>query len=369
MIGFSESSMDKSLEVDVLTANQLADWDVFVAAHPEGSIFHTSRWADVLERAFPHMKASFLAVRDPDSFSIIAGIPVFLVASPLLGRRLVSVPFSTWCSPLVSHRNQFGALLGKLESLRSEKGNTKLEIRCRGRESCGNLPSEWKCTPKWLHHALNLEELSSPEALWSKLPRTALRQVIRKAEKSNVRVTVEAGVGSAKEFFEPLVDSRKRIGLPMIPLRYFESLVTSFTEANVCFLHARKGERLLGSALLYFGNGICHYELIGEFSDRKEAGTMQIITWNAIKLAIERGCTEFSFGRTSVTNRGLIDYKRRWQAVEEPLSVLAFGEKEGDEEAASCSPSRTRLWMEKVFRIMPRRLYVIAGRFIYSHWG
>jgi lipid II:glycine glycyltransferase (peptidoglycan interpeptide bridge formation enzyme) len=46
--------------------------------------------------------------------------------------------------------------------------------------------------------------------------------------------------------------------------------------------------------------------------------------WESIKDACEGGCSSFDFGRTSYTDAGLFQFKKRWGTVEEKLYYSYF---------------------------------------------
>lgn len=355
-------------KVDLLDLGHMAEWDRFVDNHSRGTVFHSSAWADCLQDAFAHMRARFYVIRASSSGEVVAGVPVYLVSSPILGKRFASVPFSTWCEPLVSCSEQFGVLLEHISEVQVLEGVRSWEIRSRMPLDDRCSAVGWCSDPKWLHHFIRLDRYASAEEYWSRLPRNALRRLIRKTEKTGVIVGLAEGGVAVCEFYNCLVDSRKTMGLPMIPHAYFDSLRCSLPKEEVCFLEARRDGCLLGSMLLYVAKGICHAEFVGERLDLKESGIKQFLTWKAISLAFERGCSEFSFGRTAIGQRGLIEYKRRWQTEEESLYVCVKDLPEGKASSKIQQPPLRRMVMLGL-GMLPRKLYVKTGELVYRHWG
>jgi hypothetical protein len=97
--------------VQWLSQDHEPEWDDFVLRHPLGSLYHTSEWKRVIEKAFTHIRGRFLVLRDGDSEEILGGLPVYRVSSWLLGRHLVSVPFATVCDPLVTTVQEWNVLV------------------------------------------------------------------------------------------------------------------------------------------------------------------------------------------------------------------------------------------------------------------
>src|SRR5262245_48008469 len=83
-------------------------WLEFVTSHPSASIFHTPGWLESLRRTY-HFEPVALTTSAP-------GLPlrnalVFCpVRSWLTGARLVSLPFSDHCEPLVDDADELRAL-------------------------------------------------------------------------------------------------------------------------------------------------------------------------------------------------------------------------------------------------------------------
>ena len=84
--------------------NELAihdpDWLCFISNHPDATIFHHPAWADLLSDCYGY--TPFAAAMQDESGEIVNGLPLMEVNSWLTGRRIVSMPFSDFCQPLVS---------------------------------------------------------------------------------------------------------------------------------------------------------------------------------------------------------------------------------------------------------------------------
>ena len=137
-------------------------WDAFVEDHPFGWICHLSRWKQVLENAFKHIRGHHLALLDDTNNAISAAFPLFEVRSWLMGNRLVSTPFATLCDPLISSREQMAALLESAIDLSRQLRCSRIEIRTLASSSLivdNRLGSD--CFHK--HHYLPLD--AEPEQL------------------------------------------------------------------------------------------------------------------------------------------------------------------------------------------------------------
>src|SRR5262245_13226645 len=87
--------------IDPLTDSR---WPQLTARHPRGSIFHPRGWLEALHRTYGYQPA---AVTTDDNSGRLSGAIVFChVKSKLTGNRIVSVPFSDYCDPLVEHEHE-----------------------------------------------------------------------------------------------------------------------------------------------------------------------------------------------------------------------------------------------------------------------
>ncbi len=74
-------------------------WDRFLAKHPSASVFHSSPWLAALNRTYGFQPIAYTTSAAGEE---LENAMVFCrVESWLTGRRLVSLPFSDHCEPLV----------------------------------------------------------------------------------------------------------------------------------------------------------------------------------------------------------------------------------------------------------------------------
>ena len=74
-------------------------WGKFLERHPRASVFHTPAWLEALRRTYGYVPVAYttsLPGRELED-----GVVLCQVDSWVTGRRLVSLPFSDHCEPLV----------------------------------------------------------------------------------------------------------------------------------------------------------------------------------------------------------------------------------------------------------------------------
>src|SRR5436190_17367898 len=87
-------------------------WSRFVSEHPRSSVFHSLQWLTALTRTYNYKSTVFTC--ESDSEPLKSGIVLAHVNSWLTGSRLVSLPFSDHCDPLVSSPSELALLLEKI---------------------------------------------------------------------------------------------------------------------------------------------------------------------------------------------------------------------------------------------------------------
>ncbi len=351
-----------------LSADRQGEWDAFVARHPLGLIYHLSSWQHVLEDAFEHIRGRFLVLRDEDG-QIQAGLPVYTVASWLLGKRSVSVPYATMCDPLISTKEQFDLLWQAIREASEKQGIRRIEIRTR-RISTDCIPALLTASTKYKHHYLPLGEPT--DALFRSFDKTSIRQRVAKANREGFVVEERQDEQSLRVLHGFLVDTRRRHSLPPMPFAFFQAMHRWLGPDRVAlYLAVRAGEPVGGLLVLKFKD-LWTAEYSGT-ADNANPGISPLLSWEAIQRAKNCGAAFFSFGRTSLDNAGLLDHKRRWATTEEDLADFvdrggnASAQGRGSHEAGSLALYGTAIRL--LMRYAPAAIQKSLGDFCYRHLG
>ena len=352
-----------------LSAHQEAEWDDFVTSHPLGLVYHLSAWRRVLEDAFPHIRGQFLVSRNGADGRIHAGLPIYTVASWLLGNRVSSVPFASFCDPLISSAEDFRQLLPELEGLHQRTKSRRLEVRVN------KLVDQLSQSPLlrssgYKHHYLSLEK--SNEELLSSFAKSSIRQKMTKASKEGVTVEEREDEGGMDICHSILEETRSRLALPVLPYQFFQAMRRWLWPKHLkVFVGMQQGKPVAFHLILKFKD-LWISEYSGD-SSQAMSGVNQLVYWETMKRAKQQGATCFSFGRTSATNEGLLAYKRRWSPVEEDLAEFSLAAPGQDKEAESKPRAREDSAAYKLVRLVlakaPKPVYRMIGDYCYRHLG
>jgi lipid II:glycine glycyltransferase (peptidoglycan interpeptide bridge formation enzyme) len=136
------------------------------------------------------------------------------------------------------------------------------------------------------------------------------------------------------------------------------------------YLAVHAGQPVAGILMLKFKD-MWTMEYTGD-ADNAPPGSNQLLAWDTIQRAKSSGAGFYSFGRTSLDNEGLLDYKRRWATVEEDLTDFTSPPSpqlaQGDE--APRAGNRTLYATAKrLLRYAPAPVQKSFGDFCYRHLG
>lgn len=346
-----------------LAENDWARWDAFVLSHPQGTIYHTSRWRAVIEQTFPHMRGFFVAAIENGTERILGGLPFYKVSHPLRGSSHVSVPHATFCQPLLTDGLNSDALLElPLEWLTTMESRA-LEIRWLHSDR-SDLLSGGSGAKHFLHHKIKLDV--PLDRVWQSLARTAIRQRIVKAEKSGVIVSKATTPTELEVYYEMLLQTRHRLGLPLIPWEFLKNIWNTLEHKHCSLLLARQGERVLGGVMATKANRLFLLEHYGESPDARGTGINSLVYWRALCEAHSEGFAEFSFGRTGDSNDGLSTYKRQWGCAEEKVVYRTIRAKSNSLKKWKLPVSRD--WMQELLRSLPGPVYEGVSKAFYRYW-
>ncbi len=344
------------------------EWDTFVSKHPLGLIYHLSSWNKALQSAFRHISGKCLVLKNTDG-QIQAGLPVYTVKSWILGNRIVSLPFATICDPLISTRNDFETLWPEIKKLLKVTRSKRVEIRTRHIASdC--MPTFLNSQHDYKHHYLPLDE--PVDKLFRGCSKTSIRQRVNKAMREGVVVHERKDEQSLRVLHSILTQTRGRQMLPPIPFRFYQALYRSLSPNHIAiYLAVHKGKPVGGLLALKFRN-MWTAEYSGTVDDVLP-GVSPLLYWHTIKRAKENGAELYSFGRTSLGNKGLLDFKKRWNTLEEDLNdYFSYEKLTYLTSQKSNATGRTPLYDIPIRIVMgyaPTAVKKYVGDFCYKHLG
>ena len=325
-------------------------WSELVARAPKATLFHHPAWAGLLSEAYGY-PAYALAL--PGRDGLAAGLPVLEIARPLRRRRLVSLPFTDACGPIV----QPGEDVDIAASLTAAHGRGEipdLELR-------SNISAEGAAHASLaVIHRLALEP--NPQQMFRRFRKSQVQRGIARAEREGVIVRKAGAARDLTDVFYGLhVSTRRRLGVPVQPRRYFRLLWERIIEPELGFLLLAfaRGRAVAGAVFLAW-NGTVIYKYGASDRDALSLRPNHALFWHAIRCAAEDGSHTFDFGRSDTWNTGLRSFKSDWGATEEELVYTYLGR-------TPANRSRARGLLEPVIRRSPDWVCRYTGELLYRY--
>ena len=333
-------------------------WTGFVERHPAASVFHSRGWLCALQMTYGYEP---LAVTTSMPTEPLTNALLFcLVRSVMTGGRLVSLPFTDHCEPLVENVEQLRALCDHLDTLRRAEGCQYTEIRTSG--SIIGFEESFKECDVYQWHRLDLR--SSLDALYKGFHKDCIRRRIRHAERQGLIYEEGRTKPLVQSLYDLIVLTRLRKHVPPQPFEWFQNLVASMGN-NVCIRVAFKEGRPIAGILTMNHGKTMYYKYGGSDATFNHLGATPMLFWQAIQAARSAGMEELDLGRSDAENRGLIKFKERWGAQRIPLTVWR-----GPADTVSPFLDRLKVHLAKaVCGGVPSKLLVLAGRLLYRHIG
>jgi CelD/BcsL family acetyltransferase involved in cellulose biosynthesis len=295
-------------------------WADFVATHPAATPFHHPDWARLVAGCYG-FRAFALATTD-ETGAIRAGLPVVEVSQPFRSPKWVSLPYTDYCPPLVSKRQEEEQLAAALRQASDAAGVRRVEVRAP-------LAGATATGPTALRHVLALDR--NPAVVYAGFHRSQVQRNIRRAEREGLTVRRAARphdlVGT---FYRLHLRTRRRQGVPVQPRRFFRLLWESAISTGLgSVLIVEASAQPIAAAVFLAWNGTVIFKFGASDASAWSLRPNHVLFWHAIRTACEQGCRWFDFGRTNMGQEGLRNFKLSWGAVEEPLVYGTLGGKPG----------------------------------------
>ena len=338
-------------------------WDSFVEAHPRASVFHSSAWLRALYRTYGYEPVAFTSTRAGQD---LQNAMVFCrVESWLTGRRLVSLPFSDHCEPLLDGEDDLGALTAALEQeCRREQWRY---VELRPLTKFGIATTLYHTAVPYTFHELDLgPDLAT---LFANCHRSSTQRKVRRAEREGLTYAEGSSVALLDQFYRLFVVTRKRHKLPPPPRMWFANLVESFGSALKIRVAYRQGCPTAGMITIRHKDTLV-YKYGCSDAGFHNLGSMHLLYWKAIEDAKTCGLRRFDLGRTDADQEGLITFKSRWGATQ---SVVTYSRYSLSGQAAHVFDLSAARWKSRVAKLLlsnlpPQALSFIGQRF-YGHIG
>jgi serine/alanine adding enzyme len=305
-------------EYSLQDETQMKQWDEFVTNHPEGTAFHLSGWIRSIREAYG-VKPLLYCLQKGDG-QLCGLVPFIMIKSPIIGKRIVSLPFSDHSGPICNDLNQEKELLkGVID--RHKDSVRYIEVRSSLHDTCG-----LNCRDYYKRHILALNQ--DPHVVMKKLEKRTIQYGIRKAARTDLEIREDNTVHGINEFYRLNRLTRKKHGVPSQPRIFFDKLYEHMVTKGFSFiLLVYDGDDAIAAGFFSKLKETIYYKYNASdphYLDRTKRTPNHLLTWFAIQQACKAGYKYFDFGRTSPDNTGLMRYKEMWGAQPHELPYYYY---------------------------------------------
>jgi hypothetical protein len=282
------------------------------------------------------------------------------VKSWLTGRRLVSLPFSDHCEPLIDNTEQLETLLTHMKGRVRQERWKYFEIRPvssepSGRDDLGRMAN-------YYFHNLDLRPTTGQ--LFHNFHKDCIQRKIRRAERERLQYEEGTSEELLMKFYRLLVMTRRRQYLPPQPLAWFRGLISSFG-ADLQIRVASKDGRPVASILTLSHKKTMVYKYGCSNVAFNNLGGTPFLFWRTIQDAKDRGFEQLEMGRSDIDNQGLVAFKERLGASRQSISYWRYPQIDLHDYSGR--------WRNKIAKravpIMPDLALETIGKVLYRHIG
>jgi len=343
------------MHLHIINPLEYTGWDDLLLAGGDKSFFHTSAWARVLVESYNYKPLYFTQITDG---MVTLLFPFMEIESIITGKRVVSLPFTDFCSPMASDKETFKDAMEQIIAHGRNSGWKHIDLRGGGEHMVG-------VTPSLTHYTHDLTINKDEKEIFNNF-KDNTRRNIKKAIKEGVEITLDNSFESIKNFFQLNCVTRKRHGLPPQPLRFFKKIYEYIILEKKGFvsLASYKKKIIAGAVFFHFGKNVI-FKYAAFDINYSYLRPNNLLLWESIRSCLNNGFVNLNFGTTDLDDKGLLQFKRTWGVKEDILNYYRYDiVKEAfvkDEFRAKTS--------YPLFRNMPSSLLNLTGSLIYRHFG
>lgn len=327
----------------------------FLLSNEQASIYHHPLWLKAISKTFGH--TPFYYIISDMSNRIVGLIPFLKIKSVLTGKRIVCLPFSTYCDPLLPKEIFKDALENLILNFGKE---FKIDLRSLIDHS-GNL-KDFSHSNEYVTHILDLTE--DTQKTFDSFHPTSVRASIRRAEKNNLVCRTDNSESDLKIFYKLETLLRKRLLLPPLPYSFYLNIYNELKNTGMLSLPIIEKDNLPIAAgfILNFKDT---YYLEYTASDKNYLGLYpnHKLFWEVIKVAQSQGYKRVDFGRTWVDNTQLIIFKEKWNAKKINIHHFVYP----DTGLIKKKQQGLKNKMMKINSYLPLELLKLEGAVLYPH--
>jgi CelD/BcsL family acetyltransferase involved in cellulose biosynthesis len=357
---------DSSMDVSVYRIQPLSDprWDEFLGRHPLATVFHTSAWLRALHQTYGFEPVVFTT--SAPGLDLHNGLPATRVKSWLTGDRLVSLPFSDHCDPLIDTDAEEEAILNAVEQEALEQRLRYVEMRPL--HPLRDLTNAMhRSEYAYSFHEIDLRP--DLNTLFRNCHKDSTQRKITRAQREGLIYEEGRSAALLDSFYDLLMITRRRHQIPPQPRKWFENLIECFGDALKIRVAFKDNQPTAAILTLRYKDCLV-YKYGCSDAQFNNMGGMHLLFWKSIQEAKHEGATVFDLGRSECENKGLITFKDRWGAQRFELLYSRFVKSPHSSDSFRTGGDKSSYeFAKRGFARLPDSIQRTIGNLLYRHIG
>lgn len=329
-----------TITIHSISANDLSRWDDYVNQHESASVYHLSAWKLLIEKTFGHECFYYYALNE--NGNICGVLPSVNLKSKLFGNFIVSMPFFNY-GGVIADTSEIANQLN--QHLQNQAEINKVS-HIQYRESVERVEHALPVSTSKVNMILQLPE--TPDAL-GKLIGSKRRSQIKRPIKEGV----SHKIGKAElldDFYQVFCENMRDLGTPVYGKSFFVNILNTFKEScSICIVYWQGKPVSAGFLLRYKDRMEIPWASTLSYANRISVN--MYLYWQILSNAIEIGCSEFDFGRSTI-DEGTYRFKKQWKS--EPQQCYWYHWVPEGGELPNLSPSNAKFDLAiKVWKKLP----------------
>jgi serine/alanine adding enzyme len=285
-------------------------WDEYVAKQTNASVYHLSAWKILIERTFHH-QCFYLYALDQQG-EICGVLPCVNLNSKLFGNYMVSMPYFNYGGVLADNQLVADLLNNELQNVAKKQQVSHIQYR----EQIERVGSGLAVSTDKVNMVLRLPESADAlgKAIGSKR-RSQIKRPIREGVSHEI-----GGIELLADFYQVFSEHMRDLGTPVYSKDFFQAILTTFPAFCTLVVVYWQGKPVSSGFLIRYQDRM-EIPWASTLNCASHISVNMYLYWEILSYAIETGCTEFDFGRSTV-DQGTYKFKKQWGA--EPLQCYWY---------------------------------------------
>jgi hypothetical protein len=344
---------DETLLIEPYSTDHVA-WSALVDQSFSATLYHRKEWIELLARCYGFSIFVAGVYRRDELLSAC----VLARAKNPFSKRFISLPFSDTCEPLIRPGGD-ADLLPSILPAQGPKGFT-YEIRGLGAARPWETAS---CFQEWTL------DLNRPRAALQRALETNFKRNLKQTSARSVEIERGASIALLKRFYAMQLETRRRLGVPPQPWRFFKMVHEVFTrnsQLEIWIAHD-KGKDEAAAVFVRDKNRIYFkWGARRTVPAQTPSGANHLLLWSAVE-AFAGQADVLDLGRTDIRNEGLNRFKRGLGGSPRPLPYSFYPRLRGEPSSEVLQGRRAML--ASLWRRFPLPVTRIVGTAIYRFLG